>query len=63
MRLSCHQLPSWMGSLSDAPHSFDGLACTQVQQAWEEAFPFADKKALKAARLVGLKEHPQVIGL
>lgn len=32
----------------------------QVQQAWEEAFPFADKKALKAARLVGLKEHPQV---
>jgi len=34
----------------------------QVQQAWEEAFPFADKKALKAARLVGLKEHPQVGG-
>lgn len=26
---------------------------------WEELFPFADKKALKAARLVGLREHPQ----
>lgn len=28
--------------------------------AWEELFPFADKKSLKAARLVGLREHPQV---
>lgn len=30
------------------------------QLVWDELFPFADKKALKAARLVGLKEHPQV---
>ncbi len=32
----------------------------QAQVVWEELFPFGDKKALKAARLVGLKEHPQV---
>lgn len=28
--------------------------------AWEELHPFADKKSLKAARLMGLREHPQV---
>ncbi len=28
--------------------------------AWEELYPFADKKSLKAARLMGLREHPQV---
>ncbi|KAL4420579.1 hypothetical protein ABPG75_010235 [Micractinium tetrahymenae] len=33
----------------------------QAQVAWEELFPFADKKSLKAARLVGLKEHPQAL--
>ena len=31
-----------------------------LQLVWEELFPFADKKALKAARMVGLREHPQV---
>lgn len=30
---------------------------------WEELFPFADRKALRAARLMGLKEHPQVCGV
>lgn len=33
----------------------------EVQLIWTEIFPFADKKALKAARLVGLREHPQAL--
>jgi hypothetical protein len=32
----------------------------QAQVVWEELFPFADRKALRASRLMGLKEHPQV---
>lgn len=28
----------------------------EVQLVWDEIFPFADKKALRAARLVGLRE-------
>jgi hypothetical protein len=30
----------------------------EAQLAWPALFPFADKKALKAARLVGLQAHP-----
>ena len=30
----------------------------EAQLAWGELFPFADKKALKAARLLGLTAHP-----
>lgn len=33
----------------------------EVQLIWDEVYPFADKKALKAARLVGLREHPQAL--
>ena len=33
----------------------------EAQLLWGEVFPFADKKALKAARLVGLREHPQAL--
>lgn len=33
----------------------------EAQLVWDEVFPFADKKALKAARLVGLREHPQAL--
>lgn len=33
----------------------------EVQLAWEELYPFADKKALKAARLVGLPGSPQTL--
>ncbi|GAB4819715.1 hypothetical protein N2152v2_006761 [Parachlorella kessleri] len=33
----------------------------EAQLVWEELFPFADKKALKAARMVGLREHPQTL--
>ncbi|KAL4436327.1 hypothetical protein ABPG77_009889 [Micractinium sp. CCAP 211/92] len=33
----------------------------QAQMAWEELYPFADKKSLKAARLMGLREHPQAL--
>lgn len=33
----------------------------EVQLVWDEVFPFADKKALKAARLVGLREHPRAL--
>lgn len=31
-----------------------------TQLVWDEIYPFADKKALKAARLVGFREHPKV---
>lgn len=31
----------------------------EAQWCWTEHFPFADRKALKAARLVGLREHPE----
>ena len=33
----------------------------EVQLVWPEVFPFADKKALKAARLVSLPPHPQAL--
>jgi len=33
----------------------------EVQLVWEEVFPFADKKALKAARLLGLRGHPRAL--
>jgi hypothetical protein len=33
----------------------------EVQLIWDEVYPFADKKALKAARLVGLNEHPHTL--
>ena len=32
-----------------------------LPQVWKELFPFADKKTLKAARLVGLREEPQAL--
>lgn len=33
----------------------------EAQLVWTELFPFADKKALKAARLVGLPAHPTAL--
>ncbi|KFM26992.1 hypothetical protein F751_2248 [Auxenochlorella protothecoides] len=33
----------------------------EAQLVWDEIYPFADKKALKAARLVGFREHPKVL--
>jgi hypothetical protein len=34
----------------------------EIQLVWNEIFPFADKKALRAARLVGIREcHPQAL--
>ena len=36
----------------------------EIQLVWDEIFPFADKKALRAARLIGIRHvdcHPQAL--